>query len=312
MSGTACVVCSGILAERYPRAVDPETGDRFSILQCASCGLGHTHPVPTDLARYYDDSYHGGRHGLTAALCARRRLRLLQKHAPRAGRLLDIGCGEATFLSVAQDRGWAVAGTEQPNALQRVRAKGFDVREDIRQFDGEKPFDAVTMWHSLEHMRDPVAVLEALRDRLSRDGVLVVAVPDWGGVQARVFGARWLHLDVPRHLHHYDETSMRRLMRRVGLRIVERASCEFEYDLLGWMQSALDVVMPQPRLLFHQLTGKAVRDRRAAVASAALAPIVALAALPLTLHGCVEKRGGTLVVVARPLPQNAAPEPSAR
>src|SRR5580704_2258069 len=102
--GTSCAACGGALGTSGMPLTDHVTGERFAIVRCASCGLGHTDPVPRDLSPYYA-GYHGGRHGPTASLCAARRARWLRAATGRArGRVLDVGCGDGTFLArVARD-----------------------------------------------------------------------------------------------------------------------------------------------------------------------------------------------------------------
>jgi len=73
---------------------------------------------------------------------------------------------------------------------------------------------------------------------------MVIAVPDAGGFQAKLFGRKWFHLDVPRHLYHFDSASMRQLINAVGFEIKGQFHQEFEYDLMGWTQSALNTMLP--------------------------------------------------------------------
>jgi len=109
-----CNVCGSRLITRFPKVIDPATGEAFAVKKCVECGLGHTLPQPEDPGRYYGTVYYGNRHGITSAFCTRRRLRFVAAFAtPSAGgRLLDIGCGDGTFLIAAKEAGWEVMGIE--------------------------------------------------------------------------------------------------------------------------------------------------------------------------------------------------------
>ena len=115
-------------------------------------------------------------------------------------RLLDVGCGDGSFLLAAQREGWEVAGVEiNPEPARRA---GLHIVEAIPQAHQAGPFDCITLWHSLEHMPDINAMMQQLRKLLNRDGTVIIAVPNNNSLQAKVFGKDWLALDVPRHLYH--------------------------------------------------------------------------------------------------------------
>ena len=301
MSRSTCANCGGTLRPWLPVVKDPQTGDFFTIVRCANCGLGKTRPSPDDLAYYYGPSYHGGRHGITALWCAHRRLHWVKSlaGAGTGRRLLDIGCGDGTFLLAAARAGWQVVGTEfNPESARR---SGLDVRSDLVEVDDGALYDCITSWHSLEHMRDPNKVVAALRRLLAPRGSLIIAVPDAGGLQARVFSRYWLHLDVPRHLYHFNLSSIKTLLSSSGFTIVSTRHQEFEYDLLGWSQSALNTLTPIPNIFFAVLSGRpATTSRPWLCLSLVLGVIFSCIALPLVLLGSAIRRGGTLVVMARP------------
>ncbi len=139
---------------------------------------------------------------------------------PPRGRILDVGCGDGTFLRIARALGWAVQGLEpDPKAAAVARGHGIDVIESPieRAPLPVDSFDVITMSHVIEHVPDPVSVLAAARRALRPDGDLLVFTPNaesWGHA---MFGRAWLHLDPPRHLHVFRVGNLVACAERVGL-----------------------------------------------------------------------------------------------
>jgi len=213
--------------------------------------------------------------------------------------ILDVGCGDGTFLLRALDAGWKAFGTEMNPRL--AREVGLTVETGLEAVEKWAPFDCITLWHSLEHMLDARATLEASRRLLaSGSGLLLLAVPDAGGLQARCFHERWFHLDVPRHLYHFTNESLQKLLDLSGFEPVQSWHQEFEYDLLGWTQSILNRLLPAPNLFFHQLTR---RQTHAGALQSWISWLGGLAfsaaALPMVAFGTMIRQGGTLIIAAR-------------
>ena len=163
------------------------------------------------------------------------------------------------------------------------------------------PYRCITLWHVMEHVINPQEHLRRLRSMLSDDGILLLAVPDFGGLQARVFGRHWLHLDVPRHLYHFTRSGLEKLLETAGFHVVRISNQEIEYDWFGWMQSALNGVFKTPNILFDSLTGKSRRVSRLQIAASyVLSFLLAVPALALTSATSAIGYGGTLIVAARP------------
>jgi hypothetical protein len=152
----------------------------------------------------------------------------------------------------------------------------------------------------LEHIPEPLACITQLRSMLTPGGVLILAVPDFGGWQARTFGRHWLHLDVPRHTHHFNGLALERVLQMSGFAKIAAWHQEVEYDCFGWIQSALNAVGRTPNVLFDSLTGKQPLVSRWEILLHYLAgAALALPAMALTAASTLVRRGGTLVMAAQ-------------
>lgn len=139
------------------------------------------------------------------------------------GRVLDVGCASGKFLARMGAVGWRLAGIElDPEAARTARTVTPDVFVGD-PLDAPWPagaFDLVTSFHVVEHLPEPLEALRAMLRWLAPGGLLIVEVPNVGGVGARLFGRYWSGLDFPRHLVHFTPATMRAMLARVGGRVV--------------------------------------------------------------------------------------------
>jgi SAM-dependent methyltransferase len=194
------------------------TGEPFDVVECGGCGLRMTAPQPDAQAigRYYESEAYlpmtnTGRGAVATTyravrrLTVRLRLRLVTRHAPRSrGRLLDVGCGTGEFLAHARDRGWNVVGVEpSPRAAADAERHGLAVRRVASLAEvADGRFDAITLWHALEHMHDPGCQLAEVRRLLTPGGCVVVAVPNRQRRRRRVRRGM-VRVGRARHLWHF-------------------------------------------------------------------------------------------------------------
>jgi SAM-dependent methyltransferase len=241
----ACPLCGATARHRVLACRDHlVTGETFDVVECDGCGLRMTapQPDPAGIGRYYESADYlpmtnDARGVIAAAYRAVRRvtvgvrLGLVDRHAPRPrGRLLDVGCGTGEFLAHARDAGWDVVGVEPADrAAAAAERLGIAVRRgaDLARLD-EAPFDAITLWHALEHMHAPAAQLAHVRRLLAPDGCVLVAVPSHDSVDARAYGAAWYAWDVPRHLWHFTPATLGRLLARQGLAVLALHALPFD------------------------------------------------------------------------------------
>ena len=225
-SNSSCELCGS--TEEMVRLLRHPT---LPVAQCRSCGLAQVNPLPTpaEVEKIYasQDKYEKGpmawfKHD-PAKLNAlwSDRLSTLERFAPR-GHLLDIGCGFGDFLNCAGSNGWTVTGTEYSRQQLDVAREKFGL-DDLYLGDitsAAKPdetFDAATLWHVLEHLPHPKAVLHEIRRLLKPLGYLVLEVPN---VNFFVRKSYYMPQEKTLHLYHFSELTLSRLFQQVGFQIL--------------------------------------------------------------------------------------------
>lgn len=191
-------------------------------------------PDESSIGAYYQSenyiSHSDTRQGLVNSLyhaIRKRTLRqkqgLIEKQTgKKAGSLLDIGAGTGAFVHQMQQAGWNVTGLEpDAAAIRRARERsGVELQSTSVLFElQEGSFDAITMWHVLEHVHRLHEYLEKIARLLNSTGVLVVAVPNFTSKDALDYQQYWAAYDVPRHLYHFSPLSMQMLMQKHGLKV---------------------------------------------------------------------------------------------
>lgn len=212
------------------------SGDAFEVWQCAACSLRFTQDVPAEekIGAYYRSedyiSHTETREGLVNRLYMLvRRFTLRDKKQMicretglQKGRLLDVGAGTGAFAHTMQVAGWEVTGLEpDEGAIQRaaeIYRLQLQPSEQLFHLE-ENSYDAVTLWHVLEHVHRLHEYLEQIKRVCRHGGKIFIAVPNYTSVDAERYGPFWAAYDVPRHLYHFSPAAMDALVKRHGCRI---------------------------------------------------------------------------------------------
>lgn len=270
--------------------------------RCPGCGVGVTRPWPSaaELDAAYGTAYRpqDGRFGGPGdALLRRARATLARRIDALAppGPVLDVGAGDGTLVAALRGRGRDAVG------LERTATPAPGVR-DAHITDVDGPFAAIVLWHSLEHLPDAGDVLQAAARRLAPGGVLIVAVPDLSSLQARAFGARWLALDLPRHLVHLPGDALVARLRELGLEVQRRSAWRGGQVVFGWLHGLVASFPGRPDL-YDALRRPAARMQRQPARQRAAAVLLGILCAPVAaLCAAVEialGRGGSIEVEAR-------------
>lgn len=247
----------------------------FSVVTCDECGLTYVTPRLDSKAlieNVYDEGYWNSdaakERGYTdyrsdQALYLRtyrRRLKVLRRHFPRPGRVLDVGCAAGYFLKVMQEESWKVTGLEPSDAI-RPHAKELLGQENVRAgLLGEvdlKPasFDLITMWDVIEHIPDPVAAVHEVRKLLAPGGKFLIETQNIDSRAAKVLGKRWQHYKHAEHIYHFNPKTLGVILERAGFDVLEnRPWLGGKYVSMGFIAERAGRLHPVLSTLFSPLS----------------------------------------------------------
>lgn len=322
-----CPVCGKNGGRPEARVTDfllETTREFFQMIRCPSCTARYLHPFPSpdDLARFYPPGYwwEPAATGTSAPARAlhrlaawyrnfvlgdhvrfvKQRLRLTPRPS-RPLRLLDIGCGAGAFLNQCQRAGFAVHGLDASAQAARYAAQAYGVEVMVSAIDAPSApaarYDAITMFHVLEHLCDPVAALRTAGQWLVPGGDLIVQVPNGDSLQARWLKTRWYGLDPPRHLINFNLRALRIALARAGFHVQTVRHFSLRDNAPALVSSLLPRLDPMARMVRGLRVGPDPALKR--WAAALLYFTFVLGAQPLAMLESLLHRGATIMVHAK-------------
>lgn len=225
-----CPIC-GIAPQKF--ATDDHG---FSLCQCPKCGLQFVTPRLDfeQLAdKVYTDVYFPRRDEISEEerFQFSHQLDNFERLFGEKGRVLDIGCGNGSFLSYAEQNGWEIAGVDikLSEDAKRLTCPLWEGRLQDIDFGTEK-FDVVRLNHVLEHTQNPVDELKIVRRLLNDGGIIYLSVPNIAGISAKMKnlqsrlklkGRPWRHYAAMHHLFFFTPETLRKVAERAELKPLE-------------------------------------------------------------------------------------------
>ncbi len=236
-----CPICDGKKLKYVHSCTDyVATNEHFDINSCTNCTHKFTNPRPKNesVGIYYQSSNyisHSGNeknnlgityrlYDLIRNLSIQNKLRVIKRYND-TGKLLDLGCGLGYFLNGAKiDNTFVVEGIDISEEARKYVKQNFNitVKEEVALTEYEtNSIDVITQWHVLEHVYDLERRMLDLKRVLSINGTLFIAVPNSNSFDAKMYGKYWDGYDVPRHIHHFNRVSLKRLLEQSGFEIIK-------------------------------------------------------------------------------------------
>jgi len=247
--------------------IEDRVPGRYSIGRCPGCGLVYLSRRPTadSLSRCYPPKYHVHdpvRRRLIPSLLYGFRLksrcdRLLRSVGERCGALLEVGCGDGSFLELLSRRMPAACTLSGIDLMATVRtdSRVTIVRGEFEKVEWASKYDAIVMYGVLEHLADPLSALQRMSRLLEPGGLLVGDVPNWDSLWRKLFPRHWAGLQVPRHQTLFSPRSLRDMLNAAGY---DTVGIRYVYDpgdlsvsLCNWIADKLRLRTPPRQVWFY-------------------------------------------------------------
>jgi SAM-dependent methyltransferase len=284
---TACPICRSrrlhyafsIPGPGVAGPAEATTDDTLRVVRCDDCRVMLLNPQPSDaeLATIYGQDYFASETQASPlkSATARHYLDLLRQYGVPAGaRLLEVGCGRGELLAEAARQGFDVTGVElSPAAAVTAAQRLAEVvgNDDCHVHcgsieDADLPagtFDVCVLADVIEHARDPMAMLRAVRAAMKPDGVLLMATPSLDSWSARLMKRKWMEFK-PEHLSYFDRNTLQNALFMAGFRdtlvLPGRKTLNLDY-IAGHFERFPVPLFGRAVSMMHRLLPRPIRSR---------------------------------------------------
>ncbi|MEO6131964.1 MAG: class I SAM-dependent methyltransferase [Saprospiraceae bacterium] len=149
---------------------------------------------------------------------ARRFNKLIRNHD-----ILEIGSSTGEFLNACRTFGAkSLKGVEISEFASNIAREKFKLditHSTFEDFNSDKKYDVIFMFHVIEHVKDPVAVIAKCSSLLNKGGTLIMETPNWDSFESQFYGAQWVGWQAPFHTYLYSPATMRILITKAGIHL---------------------------------------------------------------------------------------------
>ena len=224
-----CYLCGSTEFNTRPGSV--RDNRKLEIVECASCGLVFLSSFDHIKENFYESSDMHGENKPDVETWLKetvwddeRRFQYLKSVLPNR-RFLDFGCGAGGFLLKVRDLAATAHGVESERRLKNhFQNHDLTVFQDLSDIPNDirgGGYDIITMFHVLEHITDPKAILGELSEMMADDGQIVVEVPNADDALLTLYNnGPFSHFTYwSCHLFFYTEQTLKMLFSQINLKI---------------------------------------------------------------------------------------------
>lgn len=221
------------------------SGEKFNVKRCESCDFKITEDLEdeSNIGKYYQSEdyishsnttkglVNSAYHTVRKYMLGRKRKLVEKSTALKTGQILDVGTGTGFFLNEMKSAGWQTTGTEKSEDARLFSKNEFGLNvldtEELFTLKNES-FDAITLWHVLEHIHRLNENMQKFKELLKPQGKLIIALPNHNSYDARHYKEFWAAWDVPRHIWHFGPEQMKQFGEKYELKLIGLQTMPFD------------------------------------------------------------------------------------
>jgi len=198
-----------------------------------------TKEIPNNIGSYYESknyiSHTDGNntiidniYNIVKNYTLKKKLKLINSFKTEEKKILDIGAGTGDFLKKCKEDLWKVDGVEPSEKARKIaRQKNIELKETVTKLENNK-YDVISMWHVLEHVIDLEEYIIKLKKLLKKNGVIIIAVPNFKSHDAIHYKEHWAAYDVPRHIWHFSKKSIEKIFYDKSMQVYKVLPMKFD------------------------------------------------------------------------------------
>lgn len=235
-----CPICTSSQSKFYLESYHWRgTHETFKIHECNDCGHLYTKdaPLENEIGKYYDSENYISHNDDDSSLFNRvysgvKKYMLAKKYfwinrfVPR-GTIVDYGAGTGAFVKYIQDRGREAIGFELAQQGRKTAKEVYDIDlKEPHQFEAleDNSISAVSMWHVLEHLYHPEKFIQTCSNKISNNGILIIAVPNPLSLDSKIYKEHWAAFDLPIHISHFKPEVIKKMVEKHAFKLIQTKS----------------------------------------------------------------------------------------
>jgi len=183
------------------------------------------------------------------------RFAIARRYVKKPGKVLDIGASTGVMLDIFKEDKWETWGIEPSESAKVASEKGHKILRTL--FENAKLpdnyFDLVIMNHTLEHLDNPVLVLTKIHKILNKDGILLIDVPNAGGLGSKILGDKWPYRLSEEHKSQFTKESLRKVFEETGFKVIYFKSRSGIFELSNPIQDIWESLISRKKRFFTDI-----------------------------------------------------------
>ena len=226
-----CILCKN---EKF-RLISKKTRDskKHQIIRCLKCNHIQLFPIPTliDEKKFYDENLQDKSiNDIGSIKRARRKMmpdnirryQFIKKIIPKKSRVLEIGSGHGFFLEIMKTNGFDIIGYDISKEKRKYSKKITDVPVyDINineKIPADNKFDIVVLFHTLEHITEPITLLKNIKKLLKPKGKILIEVPNSDDFHLKLNKFYKEFYWERAHIHYFNPKILKNVIRKSGFK----------------------------------------------------------------------------------------------